>query len=225
MNKLVCISGCSRGLGKAMAIEFSSRGWTVTGGARDKDSLNELIPKLNTDHFIHPFDITVFQEVKNFSEIVIQKFGSPDLLVNNAGMINKNAPLKEIKSEEFAQVLAVNLGGIHNMIRAFVPSMEKSGKGIIANFSSYWGQSTAPEVGPYCASKWGVEGLTRSLAQELPNGLCAVAFNPGIINTDMLRSTFGKDAENYELPHIWAKHAVSKLEGISTADSGKTIIG
>ena len=225
MNKLVCISGCSRGLGKAMAIEFSSRGWTVTGGARDKDSLNELIPKLNTDHFIHPFDITVFQEVKNFSEIVIQKFGSPDLLVNNAGMINKNAPLKEIKSEEFAQVLAVNLGGIHNMIRAFVPSMEQSGKGIIANFSSYWGQSTAPEVGPYCASKWGVEGLTRSLAQELPNGLCAVAFNPGIINTDMLRSTFGKDAENYELPHIWAKHAVSKLEGISTADSGKTIIG
>ena len=225
MNKLVCISGCSRGLGKAMAIEFSSRGWTVTGGARDKDSLNELIPKLNTDHFIHPFDVTVFQEVKNFSEIVIQKFGSPDLLVNNAGMINKNAPLKEIKSEEFAQVLAVNLGGIHNMIRAFVPSMEQSRKGIIANFSSYWGQSTAPEVGPYCASKWGVEGLTRSLAQELPNGLCAVAFNPGIINTDMLRSTFGKDAENYELPHIWAKHAVNKLEGISTADSGKTIIG
>ena len=88
------------------------------------------------------------------------------------------------------------------------PVWKKSGKGIIANFSSYWGQSTAPEVGPYCASKWGVEGLTRSLAQELPNGLCAVAFNPGIINTDMLRSTFGKDAENYELPHIWAKHAV-----------------
>ena len=52
------------GLGKAMAIEFSSRGWTVTGGARDKDSLNELIPKLNTDYFINPFDITVFQEVK-----------------------------------------------------------------------------------------------------------------------------------------------------------------
>ena len=80
MNKLVCISGCSRGLGKAMAIEFSSRGWTVTGGARDKDSLNELIPKLNTDHFIHPFDITVFQEVKNFSEIVIQKFDHPTCL-------------------------------------------------------------------------------------------------------------------------------------------------
>ena len=54
------------------------------------------------------------------------------------------------------------------MIRSFVPMMEAKGHGIIVNFSSYWGQSTAPEVGPYCATKWGVEGLTRSLAQELP---------------------------------------------------------
>lgn len=110
------------------------------------------------------------------------------------------------------------------MVRSFVPIMERVGKGIIVNFSSYWGQSTAPEVGPYCATKWGVEGLTRSLAQELPNNLAAVVFNPGIVNTDMLRSTFGKEAENYELPDDWAKRAVSKLEELSLKDSGKTVI-
>jgi len=103
--------------------------------------------------------------------------------------------------------------------------MQKAGRGIIANFSSYWGQSTAPEVGPYCATKWGVEGLTRSLAQELPSGLGAVAFNPGVINTDMLRSTFGNEAEEYENPNEWAIHAVSKLEGLTLSDSGKTVIG
>ena len=86
------------------------------------------------------------------------------------------------------------------MIRSFVPMMEDKGRGIIVNFSSYWGQSTAPEVGPYCATKWGVEGLTRSLAQELPKGMAAVAFNPGVINTKMLQSTFGEQALSYPNP-------------------------
>jgi NAD(P)-dependent dehydrogenase (short-subunit alcohol dehydrogenase family) len=71
----------------------------------------------------------------------------------------------------------------------------------------------------------GVEGLTRSLAQELPSGLATVAFNPGIINTDMLRSTFGEQANNYETPDKWAEHAVNKLENLSISDSGKTILG
>jgi len=111
------------------------------------------------------------------------------------------------------------------MIRSFVPKMINKRDGIIANFSSYWGQSTAPDVAPYCASKWGVEGLTRSLAQELPRGLGAVAFNPGVINTDMLRSTFGEKALGYESPQEWAKHAVDKLELLTSTDSGKTVIG
>ena len=192
MNRLVCISGCSRGLGRAMAIEFHSRGWYVTGFARNTESLNELSKQLVNSCFFQPVDITKATEVKNFAQSVIQNVGVPDLLVNNAGVINRNARLTEISLEEFSYVMSVNLGGIHNMIRSFVPLMEKQRSGIIVNFSSYWGQSTAPEVGPYCASKWGVEGLTRSLAQELPDGMTAVAFNPGIIDTDMLRSCFGE---------------------------------
>lgn len=110
------------------------------------------------------------------------------------------------------------------MIRAFLPFMEKKGEGVIVNFSSYWGSSTAPEVGPYCASKWGVEGLTRSLAQELPPGLSAVALNPGIINTDMLRSCFGEQATSYESPAIWAKKATDCLTGLGTSENGETVI-
>lgn len=224
-NKLVCISGCSQGLGRAMAIEFSSRGWRVVGGARSKDKLSELAKDMQTDHFFEQMDVTIPEQVENFARSVKDKFGSPDLLVNNAGLINKNANLVDISPEEFASVLAVNLGGVHHMIRSFLPMMQEAGRGIIANFSSYWGQSTAPEVAPYCATKWGVEGLTRSLAQELPSGLGAVAFNPGVINTDMLRSTFGDEALGYESPEEWAQHAVDTLEGLTPADSGKTVIG
>ena len=225
MSKLVCISGCSKGLGRAMAIEFHKQGWKVAGGARNEEALGNLKEEIGDLCFFQAFDVSKSEEVENFAQSVEEKLGVPNLLVNNAGIINKNAPLTQISPEEFASVLSINLGGIHNMIRSFVPRMEKRGNGIIVNFSSYWGQSTAPEVGPYCATKWGVEGLTRSLAQELPPGLATVAFNPGIINTDMLRSCFGDGASSHENPVDWAKHAVSRLEKIGLPDNGQTIIG
>ena len=220
MSKLVCISGCSRGLGRAMALEFASRGWKVAGGARSTDDLETLRNKLQSDHFIDFLDVTDPAGVDSFASRTEEVLGVPDLLVNNAGLINRNAPLAEITPEEFSSVLSVNLGGIHNMIRSFVPKMMEKGQGIIANFSSYWGQSTAPEVAPYCATKWGVEGLTRSLAQELPSGLAAVAFNPGVINTDMLQSTFGAEAKNYPNPQDWSVDAVTRLENLDAQDNG-----
>jgi NAD(P)-dependent dehydrogenase (short-subunit alcohol dehydrogenase family) len=222
MSKLVCISGCSRGLGLAMALEFASRGWRIAGGARDTQGLAELENTLPTEHLLQSMDVSKPEEVDDLAQAIEDNLGTPDLLVNNAGLINRNAPLTKVSPEEFSSVLAVNLGGIHNMIRAFVPRMEKAGRGIIANFSSYWGQSTAPDVGPYCATKWGVEGLTRSLAQELPQGLAAVAFNPGVINTEMLRSTFGEQAKSYPLPQEWAVDAVTRLENLSLHDNGNT---
>ena len=220
MSKLVCISGCSRGLGRAMALEFASRGWKVAGGARSTDDLETLRNKLQSDHFIDFLNVTDPAGVDSFASRTEEVLGVPDLLVNNAGLINRNAPLAEITPEEFSSVLSVNLGGIHNMIRSFVPKMIEKGQGIIANFSSYWGQSTAPEVAPYCATKWGVEGLTRSLAQELPSGLAAVAFNPGVINTDMLQSTFGAEAKNYPNPQDWSVDAVTRLENLDAQDNG-----
>jgi len=205
-----------------MALEFASRGWKVAGGARSADDFETLRNKLQSDHFIDFLDVTDPAGVDSFASRTEEVLGVPDLLVNNAGLINRNAPLAEITPEEFSSVLSVNLGGIHNMIRSFVPKMIEKGQGIIANFSSYWGQSTAPEVAPYCATKWGVEGLTRSLAQELPSGLAAVAFNPGVINTDMLQSTFGAEAKNYPNPQDWSVDAVTRLENLDAQDNGQS---
>ena len=208
-----------------MAVEFSKHGWKIAGGARNSDTLESLKKDLQSEHFIYPFNVTNPEEVDIFAAKTEIELGVPDLLINNAGIINKNAPLTQVSPKEFASILAVNLGGIHNMIRAFVPMMENKGRGIIANFSSYWGQATAPEVGPYCTSKWGVEGLTRSLSQELPSGFAAVAFNPGIIDTEMLRMCFGADASTYEKPDKWAIHAVDTLSKLSPSDNGNTILG
>jgi NAD(P)-dependent dehydrogenase (short-subunit alcohol dehydrogenase family) len=147
--------------------------------------------------------------------------GAPQLLLNNAAVINKNAKLWEVSAGEFSSVLDVNVKGVVNVIRHFAPAMISEGKGIIVNFSSGWGRSTDAEVAPYCASKWAIEGLTLSLAQELPKGLAAISLNPGIINTEMLQSCFGESASAYPSAQQWAKRAVPFLLGLTAADNGK----
>lgn len=206
-----------------MAVEFDRRGWQVAGCSRKIESLNGLRNILSNKNHLEIANVSQYQEVDAFAAEVLHKLGIPDLLVNNAGIINGNANLTDVSPDEFLEVLKTNLCGIHNMIRSFVPSMTNQGKGKIINFSSYWGQSAAPEVGPYCASKWGVEGLTRSLAQELPNGLITISLNPGIIDTDMLRSCFGQSAESYEKPEKWVERAVDRMESLKASDSGATI--
>ena len=222
--KTVCISGVSKGLGRALSIEFDQRGWQVSGCARTTSALVELGSQLSNPHFFQEVDITNLEAVKSFSEGVIKNLGPPTLLVNNAGKINSNAPLHEVSEEEFLEVFKVNVCGTHNMIKAFLPKMEGLSQGMIVNFSSYWGQSTAAEVAPYCASKWAIEGLTRALSQELPSNLSTVALNPGVIDTDMLRSCFGDAAGSHEKPEDWAKHAVDCLENLSKSDNGTTVI-
>ncbi|MBT8045210.1 MAG: SDR family oxidoreductase, partial [Verrucomicrobiae bacterium] len=81
----------------------------------------------------------------------------------------------------------------------------------------------SPEVAPYCASKWAIEGLTQALAQELPDGLAAVAMNPGVINTHMLQTCWGAHASSYEDASIWAKTAAPFLLAIDISQNGQAI--
>ena len=168
-------------------------------------------------------DVSADEQVGAWAKRVLQSHGAPDLLLKNAALINRNAPLWQVPAQEFSDVIDVNIKGVANVIRHFVPAMIKQGSGVIVNFSSGWGRSTNAEVAPYCATKWAVEGLTQSLAQELPPGLAAIALNPGIIATDMLRSTFGGSATNYPAPREWAKTAAPFLLKINSADSGRQL--
>jgi NAD(P)-dependent dehydrogenase (short-subunit alcohol dehydrogenase family) len=151
------------------------------------------------------------------------QYAAPNLLLNNAALINRNAPLWEVPAREFSDVIDVNIKGVASVIRHFVPAMIKKGRGVIVNFSSGWGRSTDAEVAPYCATKWAIEGLTQSLAQELPPGMAAVPLNPGIINTAMLQSCFSDSASNYPTAEEWAKIAVPFLLKVNAADNGRQL--
>ena len=122
--------------------------------------------------------------------------------------MNTPAPLWEVPAEEIQSLVDVNIVGVANVIRHFVPSMVARKSGVIVNFSSGWGRSASPEVAPYCATKWAIEGLSQALAQELPEGMAAVAFNPGIIDTDMLRTAWGDGAGSYGKAEEWAERVV-----------------
>jgi NAD(P)-dependent dehydrogenase (short-subunit alcohol dehydrogenase family) len=142
-------------------------------------------------------------------------------LLNNAALINRNASLWKVSAQEFSDVIDVNIKGVANVIRHFVPAMVERKSGVIVNFSSGWGRSTDAEVAPYCATKWAIEGLTQSLAQELPADMAAVALNPGIINTDMLRSSSGGSASSFPTADEWAKKAVPLLLQLGPRDNGR----
>jgi NAD(P)-dependent dehydrogenase (short-subunit alcohol dehydrogenase family) len=219
----IVITGVSRGLGRVMAEGFIAEGHHVLGCARSQDSIRELQELYGKPHHFSTVDIADDSQVKAWSYRLLSEYGPPDLLVNNAGLINPLAPLWEVPAEEFDAVIDVNIKGVANVIRHFVPDMVERQRGIIVNFSSGWGRSTSPQVAPYCATKWAIEGLTRALAQELPAGMAAIPLNPGIIHTDMLEQCYGESAANYTKLEDWAKQAVEFLLQIQPNQNGEPL--
>jgi NAD(P)-dependent dehydrogenase (short-subunit alcohol dehydrogenase family) len=223
VKKIVVITGVTRGLGRAMAEELARLGHTVVGCGRSQKEIAQLRGELGKPHDFALVDVAADDEVQTWATEVLRSHGPPSLLLNNAAVINKNARLWEVNADEFSRVMDVNVKGTVSVIRHFLPAMIKQENGVVVNFSSGWGRSTDAEVAPYCASKWAIEGLTQSLSQELPSGLAAAALNPGIINTDMLKSCFGGSASSYPTPERWAKSAVPFLLKLGPNDNGKQL--
>ena len=221
--KFIVLTGVTRGLGRALLEGFIEAGHTVAGCGRNAKGIEELRGIYPAPNHFTALDVTNDAAVKAWAETLLQAHGAPDLLINNAATINRSARLWEISADEFNQVIAVNISGVANVIRHFAPAMVKRGSGVIANFSSGWGQSTSPEVAPYCATKYAIEGMTQALAQELPHGMAAVPVNPGIIDTEMLRTCFGDAAGSYPTPKLWARRAVPFFLALSPRHNGQSL--
>jgi NAD(P)-dependent dehydrogenase (short-subunit alcohol dehydrogenase family) len=219
--KLIVLTGATRGLGLAMTEKFIELGHTVCGCGRSREGVESLRRRFGPPHDFAVVDVSHEIQVEPWAARVLSSRGAPDLLINNAAVINQNAPLWQVPAEEFGLVVDVNVKGVAHVIRHFVPAMVARKSGVIVNFSSGWGRSVAEEVAPYCATKWAIEGLTLALAHELPRGMSAVPLNPGVIDTDMLRSCFGGTASRYPSPKKWVEQAVPFILGLNSRDNGK----
>ncbi len=219
-SRHIVITGVSRGLGRALVNGMIAAGHRVSGCARSLEAIDNLKAEFSDPHHFTVLDVSQADEVETWAQRVTENQGPPDLLLNNAATINRNARLWEVPCEEFSNVVDVNIKGVYHVVRAFLPAMIEQQQGVIVNFSSGWGRSTSPEVAPYCATKWAIEGMTQALADELPTGLAAIPLNPGIIHTEMLDSCFGEHAAAYPSAEQWASSAVPFLLNLGSKDNG-----
>lgn len=188
-GKCAIVTGASRGIGKAIALKLASLGANIVINYRsnEKEALeveNE-IKNMGVETLCVKGDISKSEEVEKIISTAKDKFGSIDIMVNNAG-ITKDTLILRMKEEDFDSVIDVNLKGVFNCLKAITPIMVKQKYGKIINLSSVVGIAGNAGQVNYAASKAGVIGMTKSLAKELgARGINVNAVAPGFIETDM----------------------------------------
>ena len=222
-RKVIVLTGATRGLGRALVPRFAAAGHTVLGCGRSADHVRQLQAEFGPPHDFEAVDVRDAAAVEAWAARLLASHGPPDLLVNNAALMNTPAPLWQVPVAEFDALLAVNVAGVFRVVRAFAPAMAARRAGVVVNLSSGWGRSVSAEVAPYCATKYAVEGMTLALAQELPKGMAAVPLNPGVIDTDMLRQAWADGAAAYPTADRWAAKAAPFLLNLGPKDNGKSL--
>ena len=223
MAKTIVITGVTRGIGRGLAGEFARLGHKVIGCGRSADPITELQAALGEPHDFAAVDVTNDRAVADWAKRTLTEHGAPDLLINNAAIINRNANLVDVSAAEFDAVIDVNIKGVANVTRHFAPAMIERNHGVIVNLSSGWGRSTSPEVAPYCATKWAMEGLSTAMADELPFVMACVPLSPCTVNTEMLQSCFGAGADSCRKPDAFAKVAAPFLLALGPKDNGQSL--
>ena len=207
-DKIVIITGASRGIGKAAALLFGEKGAKVVIAARSQDDLektaSEIIKKNPKSEVLAVVsDVTQEKSIKNLVQQAIQKFGRIDILVNNAG-IGINKPVAEFTTLDWDLTLDTNLKGPFLISREVLPIMIKQREGQIINISSGAGKNPIKNYAAYCASKFGLIGFSESLALEVRNYNIKVSvLLPGTTAThfgDKKREYVGLRPKNSLLP-------------------------
>ncbi|AXR83067.1 SDR family NAD(P)-dependent oxidoreductase [Natrarchaeobaculum sulfurireducens] len=184
-TETVIVTGASRGLGASMAKRFAREGATVVVTARSESELEAVAAEADGETLVVPADVTDEAAVRAVVETTIDEYGAVTGLVNNAGigllnMYGEQRVLHDVETEDFRQILDVNVTGVFLFSKYVVPHMIDAGRGTILNISSGLGRRAAAKWGPYVASKWALEGLTRTQAAELEAyGITVNGLDPG----------------------------------------------
>lgn len=187
-DRVALVTGASRGIGRATLRALHSAGATVIGTATTEDGAAAITREL-PDAIGLVCDLGVAASVDAMWKAAVAQVGPIDVLVNNAGTVLR-APISGIDDAAWDRVLAVNLSGPYYLARRVIPSMTERRWGRIVNVSSISGTLGSPRNVPYAASKWGLNGLTQSLAEELKGtGVTVTAILPGSVDTDMLKGS------------------------------------
>ena len=231
-GKIALVTGASRGIGKAIALDLAKQGYKVIGTATTDIGATKISTYLESASFKGKglkANVACDESVKALYESIIASYGPPGVLVNNAG-ITRDSLLMRMKPEEWSEVIQTNLSSIFRVSRACIKAMTKARWGRIINISSVVGSSGNGGQTNYSASKAGIEGFTRSLAKEIGSrGITVNAVAPGFIETDMTRELPKQQAEallaQIPLARLGQPEEIANMVGFLASDKGAYITG
>ncbi len=212
-GQLAVVTGAGRGIGAAIARQLAALGATVALCGRNQSTLQETAASIlesggKTE--VIPCDVTVLHQLQHAAARIESTFGRLDILVNNAGVGSFDGPLHELPPDEWERILNTNLRGVYFAIHAFAPLMIRAQAGHIINISSLAGKNALRNGAAYAASKWGLNGLSYSIAEELRQHQVRVSvLCPGSVDTSF-DGHAGKDRNKMLQPDDVA-HAVIML--------------
>jgi 3-oxoacyl-[acyl-carrier protein] reductase len=212
-GQVAVITGAGRGIGAAIAKQLAGMGASVVLCGRGRKALESTATGINSSGgkaTVQECDVTDISSVERAASEVEKSFGRLDILINNAGVGSFSGPLHELPPDAWDSVLNTNLRGVYYCIRSYAPMMLRAKNGHIVNISSLAGKNALPNAAAYAASKWGLNGLSYSVAEELrAHNIRVSVICPGSVDTD-LSPHEGKSAEKMLKPADVA-HIVAML--------------
>ena len=233
MSKVAFITGATRGIGRAIALELAKEGYNIALNYRTEnealETLKKEISELGVECYPVQGDVSKAEDSERMTKEIIEHFEQIDVLVNNAG-ITKDKLIQRMKEEEFTDVINVNLVGTFNITKNVIKYMTKKRYGKIINISSVVGISGNAGQSNYAASKAGIIGFTKSIAKELASrNITANAVAPGFIQTDMTNVLKDEIKEAIEstipLKRLGTAEDVAKVVNFLASDDSNYITG
>ena len=233
MSKVAFITGATRGIGRAIALELANEGYNIALNYRTEnealETLKKEISELGVECYPVQGDVSKAEDSERMTKEIIEHFEQIDVLVNNAGITKDNLILR-MKEEEFTDVINVNLVGTFNITKNVIKYMTKKRYGKIINLSSVVGISGNAGQSNYAASKAGIIGFTKSIAKELASrNITANAVAPGFIQTDMTNVLKDEIKEAIEgtipLKRLGTAEDVAKVVKFLASDDSNYITG
>ena len=233
MSKVAFITGATRGIGRAIALELAKEGYNIVLNYRTEnealENLKKEISEIGVECYPVQGDVSKAEDSERMTKEIIEHFEQIDVLVNNAG-ITKDKLIQRMKEEEFTDVINVNLVGTFNITKNVIKYMTKKRYGKIINISSVVGISGNAGQSNYAASKAGIIGFTKSIAKELASrNITANAVAPGFIQTDMTNVLKDEIKEAIEgtipLKRLGTAEDVAKVVKFLASDDSNYITG